>query len=286
MLLAISKPVIGGGRPLRVKLVRFLLLLLGLVCQGAQLKAEQVLLTSLDWPPYSGATLTQQGASTAVVRAAFKAVGLDLGVHYYPWSRSVFYVRSTDSMYLGYFPEYYAEALTKDFLFSDPIGRGPLGFAQRKRQQITWRTLDDLRHFRIGVVRGYINTQRFDQMAADGQLTVQEVGKDKSNLLMLVNGRIDLAVIDRYVMNYLFEHDADLAKAKSLISFNDRLLDDRQLYVCFRNDEQGSLLRDKFNAGLRQVDIEAVMQDYLQQAAPSVKDSQRECAPAVDCELP
>ena len=64
-------------------------------------------LTSLDWPPYSGKTLSDQGASVAVAKAAFKAMGYELKVSFYPWSRAVALAKDSSSKFSGYFPEYF-----------------------------------------------------------------------------------------------------------------------------------------------------------------------------------
>ncbi|WP_230425637.1 hypothetical protein [Spartinivicinus ruber] len=83
--------------------------------------AETVYLTSLDWPPYTGKKLKQQGASVAVAKAVFKAAGYDLVVEFYPWKRAVDLAKD-DPKYAGYFPEYYAAELAQNFTFSEPIG--------------------------------------------------------------------------------------------------------------------------------------------------------------------
>jgi polar amino acid transport system substrate-binding protein len=62
-----------------------------------------VQLTSLDWPPYSSKSLSEQGASVAVAKAAFKAMGYELQVSFYPWSRAIALAKDSSSQYAGYF---------------------------------------------------------------------------------------------------------------------------------------------------------------------------------------
>jgi len=94
-----------------------------------------VTLASLEWPPYAGAQLPEQGTANAVVRAAFAAMDFRLDIKFFPWSRAVSLVE-TQYNYIGYTPEY-------DLL-------GSLGAGSAARQS------DSLEHDRrfIGLDRG------------------------------------------------------------------------------------------------------------------------------------
>ena len=80
-------------------------------------------LSSLDWPPYTGPSLADKGATAAVVKAAFEAAGYKVQIDFFPWERAVFLARDPSSGYAGYFPEYYSTDGEKDFLFSPPVFR-------------------------------------------------------------------------------------------------------------------------------------------------------------------
>lgn len=224
--------------------------------------AEQVKLTSLEWPPYTSDSLKEQGASVAVAKAAFKAVGHELVVEFYPWKRAV-YLAKEDKAYDGYFPEYYSEELKKDFILSEPMGSGPLGFAELKSNPVEWNSLNDLKKYRIGVVSGYVNTAEFDSMVAKGQLKVSAASDDVKNLLKLASGRADLAVVDQNVMGFLLSSEASLKSAASKIQFNSRLLEDKQLYICFKKGQRGQKMAQAFKEGLGKIDVKAIMKSHL-----------------------
>lgn len=220
-------------------------------------------LTSLDWPPYSGKTLQQQGASVAVAKAAFKAMGYELKVDFFPWSRAVAFAKDSDSKYAGYFPEYYSEETEADFIYSNAMGSGPLGFAERKDKTVIWSALEDLTAYRIGVVQDYINTTEFDAMVANKTLKSSTTTSDTKNLLKLVNGRIDLAVIDQNVMNYLFKTDKNLKPKAGKAQFNATLLADKKLYICFKKTGKGEKLAEIYNQGLTKIDVVSIMNQHL-----------------------
>lgn len=230
-----------------------------------ELERKKVHFTSLEWPPYSGAQLRGQGASVAVARAAFDVMGYELHVDFYPWARAVGLAKVKDSRYHGYFPEYYSAEVETEFLFSDVIGSGPLGFIEQPVNPITWTTLDDLFKYRIGVVRGYVNTSEFDTRIADGRIRAEPVVADIDNIKKVVAERLDLAVIDVNVLDYLMNNSPELKGLKGRAVFNARLLEQKDLFLCFKNTEEGQELRAIFNQGLKKINVDAIMKDYLNQ---------------------
>lgn len=243
--------------------MKSLRLVAALVCTGLfslSVQAETVQLTSLEWPPYTGSELPQQGASMAVVDAAFDAMGHDLEVRFLPWQRAVDQARESDAI-AGYFPEYYAESLEEDFIFSDSIGTGPLGLVERTDNPIEWSSLEDLTDHTIGTVSGYVNTAEFDAMAESGDINVQPVTGDATNLRKVAGGRIPLAVIDSNVFDYLVSDE--LSHLEGKLQMNNKLLEQKELYIAFARNDQGERLAGIFNKGLEKIDQEQIMKDAL-----------------------
>lgn len=236
------------------------LLALPLVTHAQQ---KVIHLTSLDWPPYSGAQLPEQGASVAVAKAAAKAMGYELKVDFLPWARAVAAAESGAGGVVGYFPEYHSADVASRFVLSNPIGSGPLGFVEQRAAPVTWNALTDLAGKPIGTVRDYVNTDAFDRMAAEGKLSVEVVNDDATNLKKVAAGRIPLAVIDRYVMNYLLSHDASLKSLADKLQFNAKLLEDKQLYIAFQKSPAGEEAAKVINDGLKKIDVAAIVAPYF-----------------------
>lgn len=224
------------------------------------LNAETLTLTSLEWPPYASRSQPEQGASVAVVKAAVEAMGHKLKVEFYPWERAV-HLAKTQSKYAGYFPEYYFES--DDLVLSSSIGTGPLGFAENPTKPVSWSSLNDLKSYKVGVVRGYINTQELDEMIATGAIQGIPVTADNVNLKKVAAKRIPLAVIDKNVFNYLLQSDPEIAKAKASLQMNPKLLEEKQLYVAFGNDETGQKWKKIVDEGLMKIDVEQIMSQYF-----------------------
>lgn len=240
------------SRTLRVFLLTFI---------ATAASADTIYLTSLSWPPYADKDIKEQGASVAVARAAFKAMGHELVVDFFPWSRTVKLASEPDSKYMGYFPEYFYE--TPDFAFSEPMGQGPLGLVENVDKPVSWESTADLTSYKLGVVQDYVNTEELDAMIASGAIKAQAVVSDDKNVQKVAAKRIDAAVIDANVLKYLLDNEPSLADAKTKVQMNARLLVNKDLFVAFKNTEEGNKWRDIFNQGLSKIDIEAVMAEYL-----------------------
>lgn len=223
--------------------------------------AETFNLASLDWPPYTGEKLAGQGISSQVVKAVFAKAGAGVNFKFLPWQRAVDTARS-DAAFVGYFPEYADPG--SPCLFSEPIGSGPLGFAEQTAKPISWSSLAELKNVKIGVVAGYVNTADFDKMVAAGELKADVATSDELNLLKLANGRFDLAVVDQNVMQYLLQTSPKLKPLAAKLQFNAKPLEDKTLHVCFTNSAAGKLALEQFNAALKQLDIQQLNEQAAQ----------------------
>ncbi len=252
-------PEPGAFRPKRENVMRQAILifwamwpLFALPVSGACQTPGRVVLTTLSWPPYASSALPGGGQSVETVRRALAATGLTLDAQFYPWKRAVA-MALRDPAVQGYFPEYYDDGVAVNFLFSEPIGEGPLGFIERADKPVSWKRLADLKGLRIGVTLGYVNTAAFDRMAASGELTADPAVDDAANVRKLAAGRLDLAVIDLNVFAYLARPGGGLEKEAEKLRVNPRLLAMRELYVCFRKGPGAEKLAARFNEGLRRV---------------------------------
>ena len=238
----------------------FLLAIFLLGVMTFNVKADTLQLSSLNWPPYTGEQLASGGASVAVVHAALRAVGHELHVDYYPWSRTIRMVSREDTIYSGYFPEYYYP--TDQYLFSESIGTSPLGILEQPVNPIKWSGIKDLNQYTLGVVRGYVNTIELDEMITSGAQQVEVVSSDEHNIRKVATGRVHGAVIDKYVYNY-YIHQPHLIALKKKLEMNKQLLASKQLYIAFKNTQEGRKWREIFNEGLALIDPQQITEEYL-----------------------
>jgi polar amino acid transport system substrate-binding protein len=218
--------------------------------------AEPIRLVSLEWEPYIGPSLPEQGFAAAVVRAAFADQGLAVEIEFHPWERALELARS--GAVDGLVPEYYNGEREAEFAFSAPLITGPLVFYKRRADALRYRIepggpldsgLRALAERRFGVVKGYLNTPTFD--AAD-YLTRIEADDDLANLRQLAEGQVDLAVIDRRVAEHLLR--TRLPEYAATLEPLSPRLGDMSLYLAFsRKSPRMAEARDAFNRGLEKL---------------------------------
>lgn len=207
---------------------------------------DKVVLTTLEWPPYTGRSLPENGASAAIVSAAFAREGISVSYVFLPWNRAMEAARNGGSA--GFFPAYKRPSDPR-WVVSDEIGTGPLYFAERADRPVRWRTLDDLRSTLIGVNAGFVNTKEIDARLSDGRLHGDTGFSDEENLRKLARGRVDLVLIDGGVFGYLSQRP-DLQPTTKVLRLQDQPLEQKALFVDFRNDDEGRILCDLLNRGL------------------------------------
>ena len=254
-----------------------------------------VSMTSSAWAPYIGPALPGDGYIYQLVRQAFALSGYELQVTYYPWARAVHTARAGSS-YAGVFPEYYSSGREDDFVYSDPFPCGPISLFKKRGAEPEFLTnplenqekaLSELRQYRFGVVRGYINTDVLDNAAF---LRREESRSDELNLRKLHFGRVDLVAIDPYVAEYLLK--------TTLAKYSDELvrmrpdLEHKQVYIAFsRRARNYRELIKAFNSGLEIMrssgELQRMLVNYgFDELAAGQTDNQAYGQPANQAESP
>ena len=212
-------------------------------------------LATLEWPPYSSKTLPGGGETVAKVREVFKRMGYVAHIDFLPWSRAVRSTKGEYPLYLGYFPEYPLD--DAQFILSASIGTSLLGLAQHKKRRLYLTNTLSLTRYKLGVVQDYVNTKQIDRLIANGTLKPVVAINDRQNLVRVLNGDIDAAVIDKKVMHYLLQHDEQLRlHAAEQLEFNDTLAEAISLHIAFNRYHYDAGLSQRFNQTLLQMDNE------------------------------
>ena len=255
-----------------------IIIIVSVICLGCvpcQVLAGKLRITmaTLDWEPYVGRHMKNQGSIAVIVKEAFKRSGIDLQIQFHQWSRVVGLAKK--GLVDGYFPEYYADSITSYARFSDPIPAGPLGFFKLKDAKIEFSTLKSLTGYRIGIVKGYINSKEFDM--AD-YLEKHPVKDDLTNLKLLLAHRVDLVVADKFVGFYLANRH--LPDQVADIEFMPRILENKDVYVCVCNTlKSQAYLLNAFNRGLASMRVDGTLDLFLSNLLSNIPDHVSEPTP-------
>lgn len=189
--------------------VLLLIVFHGFLFSSSPIFAEKkVRLVTAESEPYIGTSLPNKGYVYELVVEAFRRVGYEVEILFYPLARATYLAER--GWVDGLLPVYYEKTLQDTFLFSDPFPGGTLGLLKRKSIPAVYLDLRDqtqalrgLSMYTFGVVRGAVNTPEFDN--ADF-LQKDFATSDVQNLLKLSKGRVDFIVIDKYTAADIMVH--------------------------------------------------------------------------------
>ncbi|MEM7408003.1 MAG: transporter substrate-binding domain-containing protein [Pseudomonadota bacterium] len=216
-----------------------------------------VRLATTAWPPYVGPDLKGSGFGIEIVRRAFEKAGYGLEVKFYPWKRVLLSVKNGKAD-AGY-PAYHTEERARVYAYSDQTVRGPLVLFVRKDRPFSFESLIDLKGRRIGVVAGYANTPEFDAATFINKVTSSS---DANNIRSLINGRVDMAVADRYtglhILRTQFKKDSEAVVAVK------RPLQQKSIHLIFPKDsEPHTAMARAFNNALTRLRLDGEVRKIL-----------------------
>lgn len=165
-------------------------------------KAEEVWkITSLNWEPYSGARMINQGNSIQKLRSLLKKNGITLQVEFYPWLRAQQVAKTKG--YLGYFPAW-PEEVKDGFIPSEEVDISNVSIMSRNINNHKYLNIKHLcENFKIGFVRTYVYPHSVMNIMSEKPDCFIGAPFESSLLLMLSKGRFDFAITDSIVMDYL-----------------------------------------------------------------------------------
>ena len=223
-------------------------LLLALPVRAAGLPVLR--LATGEFPPYATASRPDQGLALAVVRRAFELGGFAVDFHFLPWPRALAETREgrwDASAHWGATPE-----RRRDFLLSDNLYTERWVLLHRADMPFDWRSLDDLRPYRLGLVPEYTYSPDIWAGARSGQLRSESPRNDLISLRMLLAGRIDLLPLDRNVACDVLTHQFSAAEQARLSAHPRLVIDSFTTHVLFPPGRPDSAARrDAFNRGLQ-----------------------------------
>jgi polar amino acid transport system substrate-binding protein len=218
---------------------------------------QKLSVVTLNWEPFYGESLPQQGVVSEIVRHAFAARGIDTSYRFIPWERALESARmGDDDVLMGV---WYSEQRNSIFKYSDPFLKNRVVFIKRAGDDFEYRGLESLGDRRIGVVRGYAYADAFNESQSIRKFATSSL---KANLKKLVAKRIDLTLGDELVIKS--ELNRNLPELKNKVEFTTRALEEKPLYVVasFQHPQHEQII-EQFNQGLREIKSNGTYRDIL-----------------------
>ena len=228
-------------------LVPRLLLLFAAALLGAQALAEHYVVGAEDdWYPYTALRDEKiTGMSADIVRAAFEAVGADVELVAYPYSRCMQLARQ--GTLAGCFNTAPDRRIAAEFQLSQPLFSAELMLWARRDQAEALDDLGQLAGKKVAMVIGYEYGPLIDQHPTLKRVPVR---RDLNSFLMLQRGRVDYCVAYRGTSEALFRETPALQDQFVAVASVLR----PQLSLSFSRRYPGAdELRRRFDEGLQRI---------------------------------
>lgn len=230
------------------------------VALGSSLFAEEKVLkvATLDWEPYIGQNMPNNGYVAELMKEAFRRVGYSIKLEYLPWARAIEEAKLCKQDVL--LPEYMDEERKKDFIYSEKYPGGPLGFYKKKDKQIKWSgKLEELKGLKVGTVRGYVNPEDFEK---DQNIIKEPATDDETNIKKLERDRLDLMIVDKFVAAYII--GTKFPAYTNVIEFMEPPLTNYDLYTLFpKKCGNSEKLKNDFNMALKEMNDDGTVDKVL-----------------------
>jgi polar amino acid transport system substrate-binding protein len=208
--------------------------LVGLLLSSIANAEEWLVVGDEQFAPYSFVEAddeTPRGLDVELVEAILREANIAHVIRLYPWERVKRMIERNEAEMAFQFagtPERMAQ-----YELVGPIRHGSTVFMTTNRTSLqNWQTLDDLRPYMIGQVRGYAYESNFDK----AELSRNNSAQNPSQLVaMLLIGRIDIIIGDRDQLLYLIREQ----HAESRVRILPKPLVEMPRYVAFtKGDKQ------------------------------------------------
>jgi len=164
---------------------------------------EDVYLTTSEYLPYTTEHAENYGFCSEIVGTVIKKMNMNPIHKFYPWIRGQLNVR--DGKVWATFPYSKNPEREREYWFSaQPLFVGRVSFFCCKdclSENLRWNTLEDLKQYKIGGVRGYWYEGDF----AKAGLAVEYTDHPEESLKKLYSGRIQLFPLNEIVGWYLID---------------------------------------------------------------------------------
>ncbi len=205
---------------------------------GSVLKAEPVWkIASLNWEPYSGAALLNQGYAIQTLSELLDQHGIRLDVEFYPWARAKLIARQKG--FIGYFPAW-PEEVEEGFVASPRFAWSEIGVIRNTRYAVQFDSISQLfSRYSVGMVESYVYPEVINQFR-DQRLSPNDLAQNEITLLRkLAVGRHQVAITDPKVMHYLAEAEG-VTNIKTV-----HILMNKELVVALRDEPDNQEVIDQ-----------------------------------------
>jgi polar amino acid transport system substrate-binding protein len=236
-----------SSSPARSSFLRFtaaaILLLLASLTLSASSQGKDLRLVSTVWAPFTNAS-GQPRFALDLVEAALDRIGVPSVTSFV--DNAQYTAAITTGPFDGSGATWRDAQREQALLYSQPYLENRLVLIARRGGDVSARNLAAVKGRRIAIVEGYAYGEALD---ASGVTLVRSKSQE-DNLRLLLDGKVDYALMDALVVQYLVEHYSD--EARTRLAIGTAPLVTRSLHLAIRRTRpDAESIIQRFNAQLR-----------------------------------
>ena len=221
---------------------------------------EKLILATLNWEPFYGENLPENGFFAALSREAFKRAGYDLKIEFMPWKRALELAKR--GKYDGILGAYYNDERARYFYFTEPVSQNEEVFIQKKGRGISYGNLDELKRYKVGSLLGSAQGKAL----LDLGFTVEDAPDEIMNLRKLDAGHIDLFVLGKQQLYFKLKNVETLKPLQDAFEVLDPPFKSFDLYCPItKKRADGEEIVKKFDAALKEMKADGTYDSILEQ---------------------
>ena len=232
------------------KFLSTVVFIMGSICASTGWAEPTINAVTTNWSPFYADNMPNGGPLAEASVESFKRVGYKMEIKFVPWKRALHLVETGKADVL--IGAYKTEDRGKFAYYSKSIiGEASAAIIAQKNSAISFDSLEKLKPYRIGILRGTSVNSTFD--AAKNFLKIKENNNETQLIKMLEKGRVDLLAGSQQVFfsEYKMLHP-DRAPSNHLKSIS--ILSSEAMHNLFsKKISNGKVLRDAFDKGFKMV---------------------------------
>lgn len=244
---------------MKKQIVTVVLTLMMTALISSVVRAEQVVrLSTINWEPYTGENLPDNGFFSEIVTESFARVGYRVEFHYRPWARAL--METKEGRFHGLMVAYWKEDRVEFLNYSDVVWKVREEFIALRENPITYDgTLTSLKGYTIGILN---KSAQAEELKAAG-LETRPISDQVQNVKKLLAGRIDSMLIPRGIFFYHLER-IDPQFDRGLVKILKPQYKIYDMYVAFSKQRPVyEQLTADFNRGLNRIKTDGTFEKIV-----------------------
>lgn len=232
-------------------IIKILTTFIFIVTAPAALSHEMLQIAVGEWPPYVSQNQKHNGVVSHIITDIFNDLGFETSIHFLPWSRA--YNETSQGKYDATAVWMHKNKRKEYFIYSDKILTEKFVFFHKKTLDFDWKSLTDLKKFKIGGIYGYSYGPKLDAAFDQKILTKTEVTSPEQNFKMLLHNRIDIMPFELIVGNSILKDQFSTNEQSQIMSHPKPFLLNESYVLFPKALKRSQNLSERFNKRLKEI---------------------------------